>query len=75
MPDYRLYRLNELNRIIQAVEYSGVDDDAAVAEAIRIDHAAVVEIWCGWRLVSRVDPANPRDIHPRSQPSTSPSPT
>jgi hypothetical protein len=40
MPFYRLYRLNEDNRIHDRVDLDAPDDEAAIKEAIRIDHAA-----------------------------------
>jgi hypothetical protein len=39
-----------------AVEIEVQDDAAAVDKAIKLDHAYVIEIWSGARLVSRVDP-------------------
>jgi len=55
--DYRLYRLRSDGSIIEAIDFpDGKDDEAAIAEAIRIDHAASVEVWCGERLIARVDP-------------------
>ena len=35
-----------------------VDDAEAVVEALRLDHADVIEIWCGKRLVTRVHPGS-----------------
>ena len=57
MPDYRLFRLDSSNRIIgPAIVVTEPDDDAAITKAIEIDHADVIEVWCGPRFVSRVDP-------------------
>jgi hypothetical protein len=58
MPNYRLYRLDTNDRIMDALEFEGPNDDAAVAEAVRVDHAAVIEIWSGARKVGSVDPSN-----------------
>jgi hypothetical protein len=63
MPHYRLYRLHVNNYIMQALDFDGADDEAAVDEAIRIDHAAIVEIWCGVRRVARVEP-DTREVQP-----------
>jgi hypothetical protein len=56
MPHYRLYRLTENDRIKDVVEFEGPDDDSAKAEAVRIDHAANIEIQTGSRKVGLVDP-------------------
>jgi hypothetical protein len=56
MPDYRLYRLRTDNSIIEPIDIHVPDDETAISEAIRIDHAAYIEIWCGARMVSRVAP-------------------
>ena len=58
MPSYRLYRLNVANKIIDASDFDGPDLDSAKAEAVRIDHAEIIEIWCGARMVARVS-SNP----------------
>ena len=56
MPLYRLYRLNEDNRILDRVDLDTLNDGAAISEAIRLDHAAYIEIWNDSRMVSRVAP-------------------
>jgi hypothetical protein len=57
MPEYRLYRLSETGRLMApAVGIDVPNDAAAIAKAIEIDHAYVIEVWAGSRLVSRVDP-------------------
>jgi hypothetical protein len=56
MPSYRLYRLNVANKIIEAIDFNGPDLDSAKAEAVRIDHAEIIEIWCGARMIARVNP-------------------
>lgn len=56
MQNYRLYRLRPDNSIIEGIDFPAPDDSTAIVEAIRIDHAAHVEIWCGSRLVLRVAP-------------------
>jgi hypothetical protein len=57
MPEYRLYRLKENGRLLgPSIEIDVPDDAAAIAKAIEIDHAYIIEVWCGARLVSRVDP-------------------
>lgn len=56
MPEYRLYFLNDGDRIIRAQDLDCADDDAAIAAALALDHAAVIEIWNRRRLVSRVRP-------------------
>jgi hypothetical protein len=56
MSSYRLYRLNAANKIIDAINFDGPDLDSAKAEGVRIDHAETIEIWCGARMVARVNP-------------------
>jgi hypothetical protein len=57
MPEYRLYRLNELGRIMgPSVDIDVPDDAAVIAKAVEINHANIIEVWSGPRLVSRVDP-------------------
>lgn len=57
MPQYRLFRLDGANRIMgPGIEITVSDDDAATRKAIEIDHAQIIEIWCGPRYVTRVDP-------------------
>lgn len=56
MPGYRLYRLDEANHIKDVIHFEGPDDNAAIAEAIKVDHAAGIEIWNGPRKVALVDP-------------------
>jgi hypothetical protein len=56
MPFYRLYRLDAVDHIKSVEQFRGKDDEAAIAEAVRLDHAAVIEIWTGKRKVARVDP-------------------
>ena len=54
MKDYRLYFMSAEDRILRAEDIE-CEDDAAALEAARVlDHAAVIEIWCGTRLVGRV---------------------
>jgi hypothetical protein len=60
MASYRLYRLNAANKIIDALDFEGPDLASAKAEAIRIDHAEIIEIWCGVRMVARVNPNQPK---------------
>jgi hypothetical protein len=60
MPEFRLYRLRADDSIINCVEFTGPDDAAATAEAIRIDHSDHIEIWNGSRKVSRVAPKDKR---------------
>lgn len=58
MPEYCLYRLNEDGRLLgPSIEIKVPDDAAAIAKAIAVDHAYLIEVWCGNRLVSRVDPS------------------
>jgi hypothetical protein len=59
MPSYRIYRLNAANKIIDALDFEGPDLASVKAEAIRIDHAEIIEIWCGARMVARVNPKQP----------------
>lgn len=58
MPQYRLYRLNDQDKIIDAITIEEDDDDAAIAAALRIDHAPFIEIWCGANMVTRVAPGD-----------------
>jgi hypothetical protein len=54
--EYRLFRLRANNSIIDAVEIIVQSDEDAIKEAIRIDHAQVIEIWQRGRMVVRVNP-------------------
>jgi hypothetical protein len=57
MSIYRLYVLDDLDRIEDASEQDFPDDVAAIAEAstvLREEHA--VEVWLGQRLVARLGP-------------------
>jgi len=56
MVHYRLYRLRTNNSIIDALDIDAHDDEAAMAKAVEIDHAPLIEVWCGTRMVSRVAP-------------------
>ena len=57
LPEYRLYRLNADNHVDEpSVDINVADDAEAVLAAFRIDHAAVIEVWNGKRLVTRVYP-------------------
>ncbi|MDO6414980.1 hypothetical protein Q4F19_11365 [Sphingomonas sp. BIUV-7] len=76
MADYRIYRLNRENRVIGGTDFAAESDELAVAEGIRLDHAAMVEIWCGRRLVARVDPETARasssgEVRPTQPPAAS----
>ena len=66
MPSYRLYRLNAADKIIDAIDFDGPDVNSARTEAARIDHADIIEIWCGARLIARVKPNNQKLHSPRS---------
>lgn len=56
MAEYRLYRMNSLNKIIDELTFHGDDDEQAIAEAVRVEHAEHIEIWSGARMVCRVAP-------------------
>jgi hypothetical protein len=57
MPDYRLYLLTATDMIAgRPIDIAANNDDDAVAQATRIGHAAVIEIWQEARLISRVHP-------------------
>lgn len=55
MNSYRIYLLNEQERIAEASEARHADDSSALSEAegLRGDHHAA-EVWEGSRLVGRV---------------------
>ena len=57
MTEYRLYRLHSDNRIASATDLFAPDDEAAIAEAGRMGHSGIVEIWQNKRRVARVEPA------------------
>jgi hypothetical protein len=63
MPEYRLYRLDEAGHIKGVIGFDGPDDDAAIAEAIRVDHAANIEIWAGARKVALIDPERRKQLN------------
>jgi hypothetical protein len=54
--EYRLYRLRADGSIIESLEINAESDEDAINEAIRIDHAQIIEVWQLARLVARVDP-------------------
>ena len=56
MPSCRLYRLNVADKMIDAIDFDGPDLNSAETEAVRIDHAEIIEIWCGTQLAARMDP-------------------
>jgi hypothetical protein len=60
MVDFRLYRLRANNSIVDFIDIPAASDKEATIEAIKLDHAEIMEIWQGERLVSRVDPAPKR---------------
>ena len=57
MRHYRLYTLNENNRITGGIDMDHSDDEAAMlaAEAHAQAEGCGVEVWCGKRFVGRVD--------------------
>jgi hypothetical protein len=57
--DYRLFRLRADNRIIDCLDISVGSDEEAILEAVRVDHAYIIEVWQLARLVARVDPKSP----------------
>lgn len=54
MNDYRLYFMSADDHVLRAQDLECADDAAALEAARVLDHAAVIEIWCGKRLVGRV---------------------
>ena len=56
MPEYRLYTINDDDRIAGAsvVRECANDDEAAAHAQQALNGCAAVEIWCGSRLVRRV---------------------
>ncbi|MDO7841798.1 hypothetical protein [Sphingomonas immobilis] len=58
MPIYRFCRIDDRNREIESFVVEAIDDDGAIAEAIRLDHAHFIDIWLGTRMISRVCPRN-----------------
>lgn len=55
MNDYRLYFMSAADHVLRAEDIECADDAAAFAAARILDHAAVIEIWSGARLVGRVE--------------------
>jgi len=53
---YRLYFLNDANKINRREDIELPDDAAAVACAYERDHAHSIEIWEGKRVVATVLP-------------------
>lgn len=66
MPSYRLYRLDVGDKIIDAIDFDGSDVASAKAEAIRVDHAEIIEVWCGTKMVARVNPSKQKPLLKRS---------
>lgn len=58
MAQYRLYRLDGAHKIMELpIDVEAANDDEACAEAARLHHVHEVEIWCGARMIGRVQPA------------------
>lgn len=57
---YRFYFLTADGLIKHAEDMPAVDDDAAAALAIELDHANHIEIWAQQRLVGTADPRSRR---------------
>lgn len=58
MAQYRLYRLDGSNKIMELpIDVEAANDDQACEEAAKLHHVCDVEIWCGSRMVGRVKPA------------------
>lgn len=56
MTEYRLYFLNDADKILRREDVECADDAAAVALAYDHDHAQSIEIWEGKRVVATVLP-------------------
>ena len=52
---YRVYILGVTGRIVRAEVVSATDDESAITEARRFAKSSAVEIWCGPRMVARVE--------------------
>jgi len=61
LPDYRLYYLDQANRIRHAVEFECAGDNEA--DRIALEHAGghAMELWSGTRLVRKFLPSLERD--------------
>jgi hypothetical protein len=56
MPYYRLYFLDAGGHIERVHEAELASDQAAIEEAYRLDHAALISVWQQARHVADVDP-------------------
>ena len=59
---YRLYFIDPAGHIEDVRESMQIDDSAAIAEAQRLDHSSVIEIWCQGRKISDVQPGSLRRL-------------
>ncbi|WP_174273569.1 hypothetical protein [Sphingomonas bacterium] len=57
---YRLYFIDSLGHIEDVRECMLADDAAAIAEARRLNHASVIEIWCQGSKIVDVEPGKLR---------------
>jgi hypothetical protein len=61
MPDYRLYYLDQANRIRHSVEFECASDNDADRVALERSDGRAMELWCGARLVRKFLPSSERD--------------
>ena len=61
LPEYRLYVLDEADRIYRPAHYlEAPTDDLAIEIAARLLDRRVIELWRGARLVARLEPDRAR---------------
>jgi hypothetical protein len=61
LPDYRLYYLDNADRIRHAVEFECATDDGADRLVLERSDGRAMELWSGTRLIRKFLPAPERD--------------
>jgi len=60
MPHYRLYFLDERNKIVAATDVAAENDEEACAAARQLDRAHDIEVWQQARKVATIPPGQRR---------------
>jgi hypothetical protein len=61
LPDYRLYYLDDANRIRHSVEFECATDNDADRLVLERTDGRAMELWSGTRLVRKFSPTPERD--------------
>jgi hypothetical protein len=55
MPEYRAYTLGIDGHFVRFEVFVCADDSEAIDKAMRLFDGHIIELWCGVRLVTRMD--------------------